>query len=136
MTAILALQSFHVLFLALHDWVPLGKLNNVKAASNPGGELMLNTVVSTTPYAFGLVASIFYWPRGLPGWLHIYLLISYGLLFLGELKAWWIPYFFGAKPELVSRYQAMFGGILPNTLHVFLHSATVALLILLAVPNA
>jgi hypothetical protein len=58
------------------------------------------------------------------------------------LHAWWIPYTFGAKPELAARYQAMFGGthsflparhgILPNTLHVILHSTTVALLAVLA----
>jgi hypothetical protein len=31
MTALLVLQAFHVLFLALHDWVPLGRFSNVKA---------------------------------------------------------------------------------------------------------
>ena len=29
--ALFALQCFHVLFLALHDWIPLGSLNDVKA---------------------------------------------------------------------------------------------------------
>lgn len=143
--ALLILQIFHVLFLALHDWVPLGKLNDVKAvrAANPGEKLLVSTLISTTPYAFGLAASFFYAGTGFPGWLHIYLWVSYTLLFVGELNAWWIPYFFGAKPERASRYQAMFGGthsflparhgILPNTLHVILHLATVALLVVLAV---
>jgi hypothetical protein len=31
MNALLALQLFNVLFLSLHDWVPLGTLNDVKA---------------------------------------------------------------------------------------------------------
>ena len=37
MGALFAIQCFHVMFLALHDWVPLGKLNDVKAvrAANP-----------------------------------------------------------------------------------------------------
>jgi hypothetical protein len=30
--ALLALQLFHVLFLSLHDWVPLGNLNDVRAS--------------------------------------------------------------------------------------------------------
>ena len=29
---LLGLQVFQVLFLALHDWIPLGRLNDVKAA--------------------------------------------------------------------------------------------------------
>jgi hypothetical protein len=29
--ALLGLQCFHVLFLALHDWIPLGSLNDLKA---------------------------------------------------------------------------------------------------------
>jgi hypothetical protein len=29
--AVFALQSFHVLFLLLHDWVPLGRLNDLKS---------------------------------------------------------------------------------------------------------
>ena len=34
--ALLALQSFVVLFVAFHNWIPLGTLNNVKgSAANP-----------------------------------------------------------------------------------------------------
>jgi hypothetical protein len=144
LNALLLLQIFHVLFLALHDWVPLGKLNDVKAvrAANPGEKLLAGTIISTTPFAFGLAASFFYAGKRFPSWLYVYLWVSYTFLFVGELEAWWIPYFFGAKPERASRYQAMFGGtrsflparhgILPNTLHVILHSATVALLAVLA----
>jgi hypothetical protein len=142
--ALLILQIFHVLFLALHDWVPLGNLNDPKAvrAANPGEKLFVATLISTVPFAFGLAASFFYADKGFPHWLYIYLWVSYTLLFVGELNAWWIPYIFGAKPERASRYQAMFGGthsflptrhgILPNTLHVILHSATVALLAVFA----
>ena len=145
MTALLVLQAFHVLFLALHDWVPLGRFSNVKAVrkANPGGKVLLASVISTTPYAFALGASLHYWDKRFPGWLMIYLWVSYTFLFVGELEAWWFPYFFGSKPERAERYQAMFGGtysflpqrhgIVPNTLHVILHVSTVALLAVLAV---
>jgi hypothetical protein len=148
LTALLVLQIFHVLFLALHDWVPLGNLNNLKAvrAANPVKKLLAGTLISTIPYAFGLAASLFYADKGFPGWLRIYLWVSYTFLFVGELSAWWIPYVFGSKPEQVMRYEAMFGGthsflparhgILPNTLHVVLHSATVALLAVLGALTA
>jgi len=32
-----------------------------------------------------------------------------GLLLVGELRAWWLPYFVGTTPERVTRYTAMFG---------------------------
>jgi hypothetical protein len=145
LTALLVLQAFHVLFLALHDWVPLGRFSNVRAVreANPCGKLLLASLISTTPYAFALAASLYYRDRGFPGWLIIYLWVSYTFLFVGELEAWWFPYFFGGKPERAARYQTMFGGthsflpqrhgIVPNTLHVILHVSTVALLAVLAV---
>jgi hypothetical protein len=145
MTALLVLQAFHVLFLALHDWVPLGRFSNVKAVreANPRGKLLKASLISTTPFAFALAASLHYWDKRFPGWLMTYLWVSYIFLFVGELQAWWFPYFFGSKPERAERYQAMFGGtysflpprhgIVPNTLHVILHVSTVALLAVLAV---
>ncbi len=88
-TAILALQAFHVLFLALHDWVPLGTLNDLTKvrAANPGSKLVVDTLVSTTPYAFGFAAGTFYFGRTYPGWLWQWLWITYAPLFLGELTA-------------------------------------------------
>jgi hypothetical protein len=134
-----------VLFLALHDWVPLGRFSNVKAVreANPGGKVLLASVISTAPYAFALAASPYYWDKRFPVWLSIYLWVTYTFLFVGELEAWWFPYFFGWKPERAASCQAMFGethsflperhGIIPNTLHVILHLSTVALLAVLAV---
>lgn len=146
--ALIALQCFHVLFLGLHDWIPLGCLNDVKAvrAENPGSKLLLGTLISLVPFAFGLVASIYYLGSSYPEWLLWYLGMSYALLFLGELQAWWIPYFFRPDPTRATRYQAMFGhthaflpsrnGIRPNTLHVVLHAVTLATLSVLGLVTA
>jgi hypothetical protein len=148
MAALFALQCFHVLFLALHDWVSLGTLNDVKAVrvANPGRKLVAGTLISLTPFAIGLAASAIYLGRSYPAWLFWWLWISYGLLFVGELTAWWIPYLFHAEPERVARYQVMFGathtflpqrnGIRVNTLHVILHLATLTTLIVLGVLTA
>jgi hypothetical protein len=142
---LMILQLFHVLFLALHDWIPLRNLNDVESVrkANPGGKLLLGTLISTIPFAFGLAASILYLGRSYPGWLRTWLWVSYTLLFVGELTAWWIPYLFGEAPEFVDRYEVMFGrthaflparhGIRPNTLHVLLHLATAATLAVLGV---
>lgn len=143
--ALFALQCFHVLFLALHDWIPLGTLNDVTAVrgANPGRKLIAATFISLIPFAIGLAASAVYLNRTYPAWLFWWLWISYGLLFVGELKAWWIPYLFHPEPERAARYQAMFGathtflpernGIRPNTLHVILHVATLTTLVMLGV---
>jgi hypothetical protein len=142
--ALLGLQLFHVLFLTLHDWIPLGPLNDVKAvrAENPGSKLLIATLISGAPFLIAFVASVHYFGRMYPSWLFWLLWIAYIFLFIGELQAWWVPYFFGAKPERVARYEAMFGrtnsflpprnGIRINTLHVILHAATVCTLICLA----
>jgi hypothetical protein len=141
---LLGLQVFQVLFLVLHDWIPLGRLNDVKAAraANPGSRLFVTTLVSALPFAFGLAATLFYWGQAFPGWLFMWLWVSYALLLLGQLRAWWIPYLLVAEPARAARYDAMFGntlaflpahnGIRPNLLHILLHVATLATLVVLA----
>ena len=93
MNTLLALQIFIVLFLALHDWIPLGNFNNLPGVRtvNPGAKLLATTLLSAAPYAFGLAASIIYFNKPYPDWLFWWLWISYLLLFLGQLRAWWIP---------------------------------------------
>ena len=143
--ALLLLQCFHVLFLLLHDWLPLGALNDIRAvrSENPLGELLLTTLVSTAPFLPPLLGNAQHLQGALPGWVTRWIAIAYGILLLGELRAWWIPYFFGGQRERVERYRILFGrthaflparnGIRVNTLHVMLHMATVATLLLLAV---
>lgn len=142
--ALFALQCFHVLFLALHDWIPLGPLNDVNTVrtANPLHKLLAGTLISSTPFVIGLAASALHLGRPYPSWLFWWLAISYSLLFIGELEAWWVPYFFRSDPIRAERYRLMFGathaflpernGIRPNTLHVILHAATLATLLLLA----
>lgn len=142
---LLALQICHVAFFLLHDWVPLGTLNDVAAVKreNSAAKLILATLVSTLPYGIALGFSLHDQHRGYPHWLFTFLWIAYALLLVGELQAWWIPYFRGATPERIERYTAMFGnthaflaprnGIRINTLHCLLHAATVLTLVTLAV---
>jgi hypothetical protein len=89
MNVLIGLQAFQVLFLALHDWVPLGRLSNLTAVrgENPGSRLWVATLVSTAPFAVGLAATAFYfYTRGIfPGWVRWWVWISYGLLFVGEI---------------------------------------------------
>jgi hypothetical protein len=139
-SVLIGLQVVQVLILWLHDWLPAPPLNDVKAvrAADGVGRLVGVTILQSAPYTIGLVGS---WRAGTgpwPGWLGPWLWISYGLLFAGELRAWWIPYLAKAEPERAARYRDLFGrthaflpernGITPNTLHTMLHACTAATL--------
>ena len=138
----IALQAYVVLFVALHDWVPVGRLNDVSAirANQPVGRLATVTCLSTIPFAFGLAESLAH-TSGFPGWLTIYLWISYAVASYGLLRTWWAPYLLFDEPERAARYQAMHGqthaflplhnGLRPNTLHVTVHLAIIAMLAIL-----
>jgi hypothetical protein len=146
--ALLALQCFVVLFAGLHNWIPLGTLNDVKGAraAFPGSKLLTTTLTNVIPFSIGLVASAIHFGRAFPDWLFWWLWISYGLACYGSLKAWWIPYLLRPDPELAARYRVMYpathsflperNGIRPNTLHVIFDVVTVALLIVLGVVTA
>lgn len=143
--ALFALQCFHVLFLALHDYVPLGRLNDVRAVrqANTPGQLLWDTAWVTGIFLYVTVETLRHLRGPLPSGLTLALSLLYGFLFLGELRAWWLPYLRGTREARVVRYRSMFGathsflperhGITPNTLHVVLHLATLATLVVLAV---
>jgi len=118
----LGLQVFQVLFLWLHDWIPL---------------------VQSAPFSIGLLFSVLHLGQPYPHWLYMWLWISYSVIFVGQLRAWWVPYLLHAEPERAARYQIMFGkthrflptrnGLVPNTAHTMLHVATAATLFTLLV---
>jgi hypothetical protein len=69
--AFLGCQILVVLFIALHDWIPLGELNNlagIRSVDTPG-RLLLVTALSTLPFAIGLAASVHFAAAGFPMWL-------------------------------------------------------------------
>ena len=140
--ALIGLQFYVTLFVLLHDWVPLGALNDVAAVRRTGGvgRLIATTLLSTLPFAFGCAASVYH-AGGLPHWLMDYLWGCYGVALYGLLRTWWVPYLLIAEPARAARYQAMHGrtlaflplhnGMRPNTLHVTVHLAVVAVLLIL-----
>jgi hypothetical protein len=143
--ALIALQCFVVLFVALHNWIPLGHLNNVKCVriEFPTVKLLLTTLLNFTPAAIGLGATIFYFGRNYPGWVFWFLWIFYGLACYGSFSAWWRPYFFGSHAKQIARYQTMYASthsllperndLRPNTLHLIFDIVTIAILIDLAI---
>lgn len=142
---LLALQAFQVLFLWVHDWIPLGRLNDVAAVQSQDTRRRLVTVtlIQSVPWTIGLCFSLVHFRRPYPEWLYDWLVISYGMLLVGQIRAWWIPYLFRPEPERAARYQIMFGkthsflpprnGMVPNTAHILLHLATAATLMVLLI---
>ncbi len=141
---IVALQAFQVVILWTHDWLPLGRLNDVGAvrAADSTARLVRITVVQSLPFTLLLA-----WSASRVGhpWhaLWAWLFGAHAALFAGELKAWWIPYAVGTNAARTQRAREIFGGthaflperhgIRPNTLHATLHAATLGTLVALAV---
>jgi hypothetical protein len=144
LTLLVALQAVQVAILWLHDWAPIPPLNDVSAVRNADStaRLVRVTLIQSVPYTIGLIFSVLALSNGFGAWLWYWLWISYGLLFLGELRAWWFPDLVRPEPARAARYRAMFGathaflpernGVRPNTLHVALHACTAATLVVMA----
>ena len=130
---LIALQVLQVAFLWVHDWLPLGSLNNVQAvrAADSFGRLVAVTLIQSLPFTALLLFCFAYTGRAYPHWLISALWVAYLALLIGQLRAWWVPYLLRAEPVRAARYGAMFGnthsflpvrnGLVPNTAHVFLH---------------
>ena len=133
---LLLLQRLQVAILWLHDWLPLAPLNDVAAVrrTDSVGRLIRITLVQSVPYTIGLAGTVAALGGPWPGWLSTWLWVSYGLLFAGEIRAWWWPYLVQPDPKRAARYRVLFGrthaflpernGITPNTLHLVLHGCT------------
>ncbi len=148
--AFISCQLFVVLFIALHDWIPLGTLNNLKGvrSADTTGRLVTVTALSTLPFAACLAGSVYFAEARFPMWLVWLLWITYGSAMYGLLRAWYVPYLLVPDPARAARYQGMFArthtflprrhGLAPNTLHVIFHAvvlATVVLLVSLTYPR-
>jgi hypothetical protein len=150
MEVLIGLQCLVVLFVGLHNWIPMGPLNDLQGvrAVFPTRKLIVTTLTNFVPAALGLGGTIYYFLLGwrLGGWLLWYLWVFYLLAVYGSLSAWWIPYFFGSNAERVARERMMYArthaflpernGVRPNTLHAAFDVLTLAILVLLGVLTA
>jgi hypothetical protein len=131
------------LFLWTHDWIPLGPLNNVAAgrSQDTTRRLALVTPIQSLQFTVGLLFSLLNFARPYPNWLYNWLWISFGVLFVGQIRAWWIPYLFEwsrSGPIVIGiifgnthSFLPLHNGVVPNTAHVLLHLSTAATLAIL-----
>lgn len=137
------LQTLVVIFLLIHDWVKLGRLNNLTAIHSEDtlSRRIFVTLLPAIPTAVGLIFSVRYFGRMYPDWLQMLLWITYVVLTAGMLRAWWIPYLVVPEPARAARYQIIFAGthtflprrngMAPDTLHTVFHLVTVATVVCL-----
>lgn len=144
-TLLIALQALIFLFLLMHDWIPMGRLNNraAKRRQDPLFQLLWTTFLAAIPAAVCLVSSARYFGRQYPMWLEMWLWITYGVFLFGLLRSWWIPYLLVPDERRAARYQSIFenthaflpmrNGIVPDTLHTIFHLCVFAVVIILAI---
>ena len=138
-------QLYVCLFIALHDWLPLGRLNNlggIRAVDSRARRVVV-TVLSALPYLTGFLGSLCFAGSRFPDGLQMLLWISYGAGLAGILRAWWLPYLLFPDPVRAQRYQVRFAsthaflparnGIRPDTLHVSFHAVFLVTLILFGI---
>ena len=142
--ALVVVQALLVAFLWTHDWVPLGRFNDVAAVREADSTARLATItlIQSLPFTVLLALCLAHWGEPRPHGLTLALWIAYSILLAGELRGWWWPYLVQPDPVRAARYRAMFGrthaflpvrhGFAPNTAHVALHACTALTLLLLA----
>jgi hypothetical protein len=143
--AFLTFQSSVVAILLLHDWIPLGRFNNLAAlrSADPLTARLVTTIIPLIPTALALYFCAQRFTEPYSHDLKMLLWITYGILLIGMLRAWWIPYLVTPDPKRAARYQVLFAGthtvlpvrngMVPNSLHIVLHLVTFATFVLIAI---
>jgi hypothetical protein len=121
--------------MVLHDWVEIRPLTDL-AALKKAHTFKFRLIGSLVNGGLVLIPAILtslYFASSLPLWARLLFTVIYGLITLGTITAWWIPYFGGrywihGNKAGFEEYQdthsflpAIGDHIIPNTLHVILH---------------
>ena len=121
--------------MVLHDWVDIPSFTNLQALKKAHSFKfrLIGSLVNGGLVLIPLIVTFCYLESPLPLWAHLLFIIIYGLLTLGTITAWWIPYLGGGY--WIQGNKAGFeeyrdthtflpprgDNIVPNTLHVILH---------------
>lgn len=126
------LQTILLFFMALHDWIHLPPLTDIRELEKHHSKKQ--RLIASSIYAIlvliPLSLTLFY-KDNLSSWILINIVIFYLLLSIGVILSWWVPYFFGSSEEhkkAFAEYRnthhflpARGDNIIPNTLHVIFH---------------
>jgi len=128
----IAIQIILLFFMTFHDWMhlpPLTDIREIEKHSTVTGR-MINSIIFFFLIFIPLSLTLFYQPN-FPCWVSITITFIYGLLTLGTITSWWIPYIMGSSEshkqgfvEYKSTHHFLptrGDNVTPNTLHVILH---------------
>ena len=132
MIIFIVLQFLLLLIMALHDWIEIRPLTDIKALA-AGHSLygrFMTTVVNTFTVLLPLIYTVYYGDT-LPSNVCRGIAIVYGLLTLGTILSWWVPYIFGSSQKHKEGFKEFRNthtflpsrgdNVIPNTLHCILH---------------
>lgn len=131
-TFFILLQVILLFFMTCHDWIhlpPLTDIRELEKRSTKKGRLINSTIFFFIVF-IPLLLTLIYKPN-FPLWVLITIISFYGLLSLGTILSWWVPYFFGSSEKHKADFKeyqnthhflpARGDNVIPNTLHVILH---------------
>jgi len=121
--------------MALHDWVDIPPLTNLPALRKAHSFRfrLIGSLVNAGLILIPIIITLCYMASPFPLWARLLMTVIYGLITVGTLAAWWIPYFgggywaYGDKTGFEeyrnthSFLPARGNNVVPNTLHVILH---------------
>ncbi len=130
--AFIIVQISLLMFMLLHDFISIPPLNDIKALEKEHSltHRALNAFFCSIPVAVPLILTLYYMPD-IPFWPAVNMVLPYGILTIGTICSWWIPYMFGSSDKHKAAFS-MFknthhflpvhgDNVIPNTLHVLLH---------------
>lgn len=131
----IVLQLVLFFFMAFHDWVDIPPLTNPSALRKAHSFRfrLLGSCINGGLVLISLSVTCLYISSPMSFWARLLLLGIYGLLTVGTITAWWIPYFGGGYwvkgnkagfeeyRNTHSFLPARGSNVVPNTLHVILH---------------
>jgi len=126
------IQIILLLFMTFHDWIhlpPLTDIREIEKHSTITGRV-INSIIFFFLIFIPLSLTLFYQPN-FPCWVLGVIVFIYGLLSLGTIFSWWMPYIRGSSQEHKEGFKeyrnthhflsARGDNVVPNTLHVILH---------------
>lgn len=131
----LIIQCILLLFMALHDWVDIPPFTNLPALKQAHSFRfrLIGSFVNSILVLVPITVTLIYMSSTLPLWARVLFTLIYGLITIGTMTAWWIPYFGGGYlihgngagfeeyRDTHSFLPARGDHVVPNTLHVILH---------------
>jgi hypothetical protein len=124
-----------LIVIALHDFVNIpGWANGRQVKAVLGSrKLWLGTLSTVIFPALAAGFAFRFWHAPTPGYVVTYWVLYCGVTVFSAVMMWWVPYFFGAKPETKKLYADLYAGTKqvlpprgdnprPNLLHLWFHA--------------